>query len=108
MKEFKFFKGQVSYTVQELIDYAWEYSLPYRFHPNGCLISKSAYRAFVLGPIRDNEIKTLREVENQIREHSMTPEQALESKRYMEIESEYPYTIDEHQEEFPEFEIDPS
>lgn len=103
MDNFKFFKGTP--TTQELKDYAWRYSHQYRFHPVGCLISKSIYKLFVGGPIIDGEVTTYEEVEELINSNVMTPEEYIEMKRLQENERDYEENgLDLHQDVDPLFE----
>jgi len=65
-KEFKFLETPTPPTLQEKKDYAQEFSKPYRWHKKGCLISKSAYRLFVIKDINENPELTYEDIEKLI------------------------------------------
>ena len=73
MKEFKFLKIPSLPTQQEKIDYAWEFSKPYRFHDKGCLISKSVYRTFVIPEIKEKPELTYDDIEKLILNYCVDP-----------------------------------
>ena len=73
MKEFKFLKITTPSTLQEKIDYAWEFSKPYRWHDKGCLIPKSIYRTFVIPEIKEKPELTYDDIEKLILENSVDP-----------------------------------
>ena len=73
MKEFKFLKITTPPTLQEKIDYAWEFSKPYRWHVKGCLIPKSIYRIFVIPEIIEKPELTYKDIEKLILDCCIDP-----------------------------------
>ena len=73
MKEFRFLETDQLPTLQEKIDYAWKFSKPYRWHEKGCLISKSAYRLFVIKDINENPELTYEDIEKLILDCCIDP-----------------------------------
>lgn len=73
MKEFKFLEIPTPPTLQEKRNYAREFSKPYRWHEKGCLISKSAYRLFVIKDINENPELTYKDIEKLILDCCIDP-----------------------------------
>ena len=86
MKEFKFLKIPQLPTLQEKIDYAWEFSKPYRFHDKGCLISKSVYRTFVIPEIKEKLELTYDDIEKLILDNCIDPNRIVEQKYYIYVD----------------------
>ena len=82
MNDFKFLKITTPPTLQEKIDYAWEFSKPYRFHDKGCLISKSVYRIFVIPEIIEKPELTYDDIEKLILENSVDPNTIPDGETY--------------------------
>ena len=73
MKKFKFLEIPSLPTLQEKKDFAREFSKPYRWHEKGCLISKSAYRLFVIKKIIENPQLTYEDIEKLILDCYINP-----------------------------------
>ena len=86
MNDFKFLKITTPPTLQEKIDYAWEFSKPYRFHDKGCLISKSVYRTFVIPEIKEKPELTYDDIEKLILDNCIDPNRIGEQKYYVYVD----------------------
>jgi hypothetical protein len=106
MNNFKFLGKRP--TKEELKDHAFQFSHPLRFHEKGCMISKSAYRVFILGKIEDGEITTYKQVEKEILDIAIDPDtlDLLEGEQYYAGEYNYYLEEDNYDEETIQNELD--